>query len=81
VSTPLAAHFRFEPKTIPNIDSKKREMEKIPYSSAVGSLMYAMICTRPDLAHSVSVVSRFMSNSGRDGPRTRVLVGAIFTMS
>ena len=35
---------------------------KITYPSAVGSLMYAMVCTRLDLAHAISVVSRFMSN-------------------
>ena len=40
-------------------------MERVPYSSVVRSLMYSMICTRPDLAHSVSVVSRFMSNLGK----------------
>nr|GEZ65984.1 retrovirus-related Pol polyprotein from transposon TNT 1-94 [Tanacetum cinerariifolium] len=32
---------------------------------AVGSLMYAMVCTRPDLAHAVGVVSRFLSNPGK----------------
>jgi hypothetical protein len=37
-------------------------MSHIPYSNVVGNLMYAMICTRPDLAHDVSVVSRFMHN-------------------
>nr|KYP74579.1 Retrovirus-related Pol polyprotein from transposon TNT 1-94 [Cajanus cajan] len=40
-------------------------MTKVPYASAVGSLMYAMVCTRPDIAHVVGVVSRFMSNPGR----------------
>ncbi|KAI4334662.1 hypothetical protein L6164_013380 [Bauhinia variegata] len=33
---------------------------------AVGSLMYAMVCTRPDIAHVVDVVSRFLSNPGRE---------------
>ncbi|GAB2297064.1 hypothetical protein Dimus_038453 [Dionaea muscipula] len=37
-------------------------MARVSYSSAVGSLMYAMVCTRPDLAVAVSVVSRFMAN-------------------
>ena len=37
-------------------------MLNVPYSNAVGSLMYAMVCTRPDLAYVVSVVSRFMHN-------------------
>ncbi|KAH9684683.1 DNA (cytosine-5)-methyltransferase [Citrus sinensis] len=33
---------------------------------AVGSIMYAMVCTRPDLAHGVGVISRFMGNPGKD---------------
>ncbi|TXG54058.1 hypothetical protein EZV62_019314 [Acer yangbiense] len=32
-------------------------MESIPYSSAVGSVMYSMISTRPDLAQAISVLS------------------------
>ena len=39
-------------------------MKKVPYQSVVGSLMYAMVCTRPDLSYAVGVVSRFMSNPG-----------------
>jgi len=35
-------------------------------SSAVGSLMYAMVCTRPDIAHAVGVLSRFMSKPGKE---------------
>ena len=37
-------------------------MSRVPYASAIGSLMYVMVCTRPYLAHVVSVVSRFMSD-------------------
>ncbi|RVW83202.1 Retrovirus-related Pol polyprotein from transposon TNT 1-94 [Vitis vinifera] len=33
-------------------------MPKVPYASTVGSLMYAMVCTRPDIAHAIGVVSR-----------------------
>ncbi|KAL5577269.1 hypothetical protein UlMin_018968 [Ulmus minor] len=33
---------------------------------AVGSIMYTMICTRPDVAHGISLLSRFMSNPGRE---------------
>ena len=36
-------------------------MSKVPYASAIGNLMYAMVCIRPDIAHAVGVVSRFMS--------------------
>ena len=40
----------------------KEFMSEVPYANAVGSLMYAMVCTRPDLAYSVSLVSKFMEN-------------------
>ena len=41
-------------------------MLKIPYASVVGSLMYAMVCTRSDIAHAGGVVSRFLSNPGKE---------------
>nr|KYP64463.1 Retrovirus-related Pol polyprotein from transposon TNT 1-94 [Cajanus cajan] len=65
VSTPLATHFKLDVRTLPSTDEEKEYMNTFPYSSVVGSLMYAMVCTRPDLAHAVSVVSRFMSNPGK----------------
>jgi hypothetical protein len=37
-------------------------MSRVPYSSIVCSLMYAMVCTRPDIAHAVEVVGRYMNN-------------------
>ena len=40
-------------------------MSKVPYASAIGSLIYAMVCIRPDIAHAVGVVSRFMSRLGK----------------
>ncbi|KAM1216803.1 hypothetical protein ACFX2J_013044 [Malus domestica] len=49
-----------EPKTPEEI----RQMNMIPYASAIGSLMYAMICTRPDIAYAVSITSRYQSNPG-----------------
>lgn len=41
-------------------------MKKIPYSSVVGCIMYAMVCSRLNLAYDIGVVSRFMGNPGRD---------------
>ena len=41
-------------------------MSKILYSSVVGSLMYAMLCTRPDISHAVGVVRRYMNNPGKE---------------
>ena len=39
---------------------------KIPYASAVGNLMYEMVYTRPDIAHAVGVLSRYMNNPGKE---------------
>jgi ATP-binding cassette subfamily B (MDR/TAP) protein 1 len=39
-------------------------MKKVHFQSAMGNLMNAMVCTRPNIAYAVGVVSRFMSNSG-----------------
>ncbi|GJY74723.1 retrovirus-related pol polyprotein from transposon TNT 1-94 [Tanacetum coccineum] len=50
--------------TLDNAKVNIEKMDRVPYASAVGSLMYAMVCTRPDLAHAVGVVSRFLSNPG-----------------
>ena len=41
-------------------------MRKVPFASAVGSLMYVMVCTRPHIAHVVDIVSRFLSNLGKE---------------
>ena len=43
-----------------------KEMSNVPYASIVGSLMYAMVCTRLDIAHPVGVVSRFLTNHGKE---------------
>ncbi|KAJ9540760.1 hypothetical protein OSB04_027266 [Centaurea solstitialis] len=40
------------------------KMKLIPYASAIGSIMYAMLCTRPDVAYSISVTSRYQQNPG-----------------
>ncbi|KAJ9562957.1 hypothetical protein OSB04_008117 [Centaurea solstitialis] len=40
------------------------KMKLVPYASAIGSIMYAMLCTRPDVAYSISVTSRYQQNPG-----------------
>ena len=66
MSTPLANHLRLSGNQCPKNEEEIENMSKVPYASAVGCLMYAMVCTRPDLAHAVSTVSRYMANPGRE---------------
>ena len=62
VSTPLPGHLKLTKDICPKTQEEEDKMSKVPYASAVGSLMYAMVCTRPDIAHAVRVVSRYMSH-------------------
>ena len=48
----------------PKTQDEKEKMARVPYANAVGSLMYAMMCTRPDICYAVGLVSRFQSNPG-----------------
>jgi hypothetical protein len=41
-------------------------MSHVPYANVVGSLMYVMVCTRPDIAHVVGVLSRYMSKPRKE---------------
>ena len=50
----------------PSTNEEKFSMKNISYSSAVGSLMYVMVCTRSDIAHVVGMVSRYLSNPRKD---------------
>ena len=46
-------------------DEEKDFMAKVPYASAIGSLMYVMVCTRLEIAHAVGSVTRFMTNPSK----------------
>ncbi|GKD63096.1 hypothetical protein Tco_1305204, partial [Tanacetum coccineum] len=44
--------------------AEMKRMQNVPYASVVGSIMYAMRCTRPDVAFVRNITSRFQQNSG-----------------
>ena len=62
--TPIAKGDKFSVNQCPINDLARIQMQKIPYASAVGSLMYAQICTRPNIAFVVGVLGRYLSNPG-----------------
>ena len=41
-------------------------MKNVPYASALGSIMYAQVCTRPDIAFATGLLGRYQSNLGYD---------------
>jgi len=60
LSIPLARHFKL--KAIMSLTSVEEQeyMTHISYASALGSLIYAMVCIRPNLSQAISIVSRYM---------------------
>ena len=62
---PLGSHFKLSKEESPSTKEERAEMKKVPYASAIGSIMYAMVCTRPDIAQAVGVVSRFMDDPSK----------------
>ena len=65
LSTQLAPHFKLKAIMSLTIVKEREYMSYVPYASTVGSLMYAMVCTKPDLSQVVSMISRYMHNPDR----------------
>ena len=66
VSTPINPGARLSQEQSPKTPEDVNGMRSVPYSHAVGSLMYLAISTRPDIAYAVGVLSRFSSNPGKE---------------
>ncbi|GJR86149.1 hypothetical protein Tco_0210160 [Tanacetum coccineum] len=46
--------------------AEKQRMQNIPYASAIGSIMYAVRCIRPDVAFAQNMTSQFQQNPGEE---------------
>jgi len=66
VKVPIHVGVKLSVELCPKTKEEEEDMSRVPYASAVGSLMYEMVCIRPDIAHAVGVLSRFMSKPGKE---------------
>ncbi|KAL0413558.1 UNVERIFIED_CONTAM: Retrovirus-related Pol polyprotein from transposon TNT 1-94 [Sesamum radiatum] len=62
IDTPMDKSCVLIRKLCLKIEEEKKRMVKVPYASVVGSLMYAMMCTRPFLCSAVGAVNKYQSN-------------------
>ena len=60
----MEPHIKLTNTQSPSTSAEYAAMQHIPYREAVGSLMYAVLGTRPDISYAISTVSRFCSNPG-----------------
>lgn len=63
---PIVKGDKFSLSQCPRNNLEKELMVNIPYAYVVGSLMYAQVCTRPDIAFAVGMLGRYQSNPGMD---------------
>eukprot|EP00253_Pinus_taeda_P022522 PITA_22522 len=66
VKVPIPVGVNLSDEQCPKTQEEEEDMSRVPSASAVGSLMYAIFCTRPYIAHAVGVLSRFMSKPGKE---------------
>ena len=64
IDTPIAKNESSSLDMCPKTQDEKEKMARVPYANPVGSLMYAMMCTRPDICYAIGLVRRFQSNPG-----------------
>ena len=50
----------------PKIIEEKKRMNEISYTSTIGSIMYAMLCTRSDVAYALGIASRSQADPRED---------------
>jgi len=58
-NVPIIKGTKLSEELCPTTLEEKRRMNGIPYASALGCLMYAMLFTRPDLSHAIGLLSRY----------------------
>ena len=63
--TQIVKGDRFSKGQCPQNDIERDKMKAVPYSSVMGSLMYAQVCTHPDIAFVVGLLGRYLSDLGQ----------------
>ncbi|KAK0585925.1 hypothetical protein LWI29_036357 [Acer saccharum] len=81
---PFRHGIKLSKEQVPKSEHEEQFMSWVPYALVVGSLMYAMLSTRPDICFAVGIVSRFQSkpdsNFQSDSDSRKSTLGSVFTL-
>ncbi|MGO7418188.1 hypothetical protein ACCS64_38440, partial [Rhizobium ruizarguesonis] len=63
---PVLQSVKLSHTQCPTIAEDREKTKAIPYATAIGSIVYAMFCTRPDVCLAIGLAGRYQSNPGVD---------------
>ena len=64
--TPVAKGDKFSLNQCPKNNFEIHKIQQVPYASVIGSLIYAQVCTLPNIAYIVGMLGRYLSKPGKD---------------
>ena len=59
---PMLQDIKLSKTKSPTMPEERERMKVVPYASAIGSIVYAMLCTTPDVCLAISLVGRYQSD-------------------
>jgi hypothetical protein len=66
VKVPILVCVNLSAYQCPKTHEEEEDMSHVPYASVLSSLMYATVCTRPDIAHAMGILIRYISNPRKE---------------
>ena len=63
---PVLQGVKLSKTQCPTNAEDREKMKDVPYASTIGSIMYVMLCTRPDVWLDISLAGKYQSNLGVD---------------
>ena len=63
---PVLQGVKLSQTQCPTTTEDREKMKDVPYASAIGSIMYAMLCTTPNVCLAISLARMYQSNPGVD---------------
>ena len=80
---PACHGIHLSKKMYPKTLEERKRMNEISYALAMGLIMYAMLCTRPDIAYALGIAIRFQADPREDhwkADDSKLISGYVFTL-